>query len=215
MQLPAVPATKMKRFFELAFQQTQVTDDRLRRPGLPEADRHQRDDDAAARAERAAELRAHDAASSIAARPPAAPTAMTTHAAHDDDGAQGAVRVPRRLAGRRRRQGHRPLHAGAPEQPIIVETAAGPDPDRRHARPDEPELHALVRPGRRDQRRERRRLHRGSDRLPAERASRCTTCSTARSTGTRAATGVQLPALGRHRARRRSSTRPTSPTGRW
>ena len=55
---------KMLRFFQLAFQQTQVTYTAIRRPGLPQADRHQRDHAAAPHAERAGELRAHDARSS-------------------------------------------------------------------------------------------------------------------------------------------------------
>ena len=140
---------------------------RLLRSGLPEADRHQRHDDAAAGAERAAELRAHDDAAHR--RRPPADRGADQHAGDDDHRDEGVLRVPRRLGGRRQRQGHRPLQAAA-RGPVDRRRDRGrADPDRRHARPAEPELHALVQPRRRDQQRHRRRLHRGSDHLPGER----------------------------------------------
>ena len=92
------------------------------------------------------------------------------------------------------------------------------DPDRRHARPDEPELHALVRPRRRDERHAGRGLHAGSDRLrSAERRRRCTTCSTARSTAARTRRRVASTARPRAARRPRRSSTPTrtSATGRW
>ena len=54
-------ATKMQRFFELAFQQTQITAADFADQVYPQQIDEQRHDDAAARAERAGELRAHDA----------------------------------------------------------------------------------------------------------------------------------------------------------
>ena len=59
------------------------------------------------------------------------------------------------LAGRRRRQGHRSLQAGEPGPQRHGRAPPGADPDRGDARSDEPELHALVQPGRRHLRRAR------------------------------------------------------------
>ena len=77
----------------------------------PRPARHQRLDHAAPRAERRGELRAHGARARR--RGAAAHRGDDDAALHDDARAHGALRVPRRVAGRRRRQGHRPLQAGA------------------------------------------------------------------------------------------------------
>ena len=58
---------------------------------------------------------------------------VTTQQLDDDRRADGAVRVPRRVAGRRRRQGHRSLQADPPGPDDHRGDGAGPDPDRRDA----------------------------------------------------------------------------------
>ena len=127
MLLPEYTA-KMQVFFELAFQQTQVLGHRLRGSDLPEANGHQRYDDAAHRPERDRELLAHDAAAHLAG---GAAQSGDDHAElHDDACADGALRVPRRLAGGRRGERDRRLQGRQPQRDDHRRGRGRADPDR-------------------------------------------------------------------------------------
>ena len=145
---PSTP-TKMMRFFELAFQQTQITAADFADQSYPRPDRHQRDDRPAAGAERAGELRAHDARSS-SRRASRSRRRDDDEAADDDDRAEGALRVPRHLGGRRQQQRSPTTSGRRTRAEHHGRGCRGPHPHRRDAGPDEPQLHALVRPRRRD-----------------------------------------------------------------
>ena len=178
---------KMLRFFELAFQQTQVTCDRLRRSGLPasrSASTRRRSRCSCRTRRRASRARCW---SSVASGQPLTP-GDDDAAVHDDDGAEGALRLPRRVGGRRRRQRHRPLQGGAPEaRPSPSRRPQGPDPDRarrstRRARttctgttPTSPPTSSQS----------RRAAPTDPIIYAGQRDRRCTTCSTARSTAAR------------------------------
>ena len=165
----------------------------------------------AAAAERAGELRAHDAAAHLPGA--AAHAGDDDHAADDDHRAEGALRLPRRLGGRRRQQGHRRVQEREPEAEDHRRGGRRRHPHQRHARPDQRQLHALVRPRRRHGQLVGRRLRGRPDRLPGERDH-------AALPPLRVARRVdqlgrdQVPAVDGS-PRRRSCSRATSPTGRW
>src|SRR6185312_3849978 len=113
----------------------------------PAAGARLRRTDAGAPAERQGELRAHGAGAHAGG---AADHRRVHHqAAHDDAGADGAVRVPRH-APRRRQRGHLGrVHQGQSDADDHARGRGRADRDHGHARSDERELHALVQPERR------------------------------------------------------------------
>ncbi len=176
---------KMKRFFELAFQQTQVTAVDFADQAYPKQIGIN-NTTTPLLVQNAQQSFARTMLQLIADGQPLT-EGMTTHAADDDHRAQGAVRLPRRLGGRRRRQGHRSLQAGAPglddrrrdgapgrsrsptrstrPAPTTCTGTTPTSPPTTRTSPAAPRIRSSTRRA----------------------ASRCTTCSTARSTGTRAA----------------------------
>ena len=187
--------------------------DRLLRSGVPAADRHQPDHDPAPHAERAGELRAHDAPAPLARR--AAQRGDDDAAAHDDDGDEGALRVPRRVGGRRQRHRDRPLQQAYPKRNHHGGGVAGPHPHRRERRSHEPQLHALVRPRRRRRRGEGRGLPERPRHVRAERDG--APLSALRIARQPEELDRYTPAApSRDRPRRAAARkRATSPTGRW
>ena len=141
----------------------------------PEADRQSTHDDAAPRAERATRASRARCSQLVAEGRPLT-EAMTTQQLMMTHRAEGALRVPRRLAGRRRRQGHRPLPRSAPDTGHHRRGGGGAHPDRTDARSrrarttctgttptSRPTRHATSRAARQDPivytRRARSRLH--------------------------------------------------------
>ena len=101
----------------------------------------------------------------------------------------------------------RPLPPGQPGRADHGRGVAGPDPDRADARPDEPELHALVRP-----RRRRRRGHAGAglpgrirSSYPPSAVDAALPALRRRSTADKDVRRSHVPAVRRARRRRRSS----------
>ena len=209
-------ATKMLRFFELAFQQTQVTYTDFSDQAYPKQ---------IAINSTTIPLLMQNAQESFArtmlqliAERPAAHAGDDDDAAHDDDRDEGALRLPRRVRGRRQRQRHRrtsrtPTRTSRSRR----RRPQGPIPICGDARPDEPELHALVRPGRRDG-----GLHASPAArpipivYPAERGrAPLPPLRVARRPEEPARGGTNCPPVSAAARRRRSSRRATSPTGRW
>ena len=215
MKLPQYDL-KMRRFFELAFQQTQVSITDFADQVFPRsADTNSTTTPLFV--QNATESFARTAQELVAEGRPFTEN-DDDDPFHDDPRVDGALRVPRRVAGRRRRSSdHRRLQGRPPRRHDLRRGRAGAHPARPDARPVEPELPALVRSGRRAAGRADRGGLRRSDpvRVPSERAhrficsfsapsrpaTRCRPASSAHSEGT--AQGPQPP------------PGPTSPPGRW
>ena len=163
---PPQYTAKMQVFFELAYQQTQVSVDRLRGSDLPEANGHQRSTTPLI-VQNAIESFSRTMLQLISQGAPLnqamttqsfmmTPALMELYAFLDVWQVDDEGNVTDGVQGRQpQRDDHRRGRGRA-------------NPDRADARPHQPELHALVRPGRRQRRRGGPRLRRRPDPLPLE-----------------------------------------------
>ena len=138
--------------------------------------------------------------------------AMTTQQFMMTPALDGALRVPRRLAGRRRRHGHRPLREGQPQAARSPSRPPqGPIPIAETLDPTSPNyMHWYDPDVATDGRVDRRAARMDPIVYPRERRSRSTTSSTARSTAARSADGTKCPQRGGTRGGAAAHRRPTS-----
>ena len=188
---------KMMRFFELAFQQTQISARSTSSTGFPEQIGIN-STTIPLLVQNAQESFARTVLALIAQGQPLT-DALHDHAAHDDPRADGALRVPRR-AGRSTTTARSPTASSRrhPTLTITLETAHGPIPIADSLDPTSPNYMHWYNPDVATEQSRDPGCNEDPITLSCPARISCTTCCTARSTPQEQPTGVQCPPVGRH-----------------